>query len=361
VLYNLLVPLSDVWSIFNVFRYITFRTAYATLTALVITLIIAPFIIRKLKEMAFSMKSKGFEPATHKVKEGTPTMGGIMIVIAGTVSTLLWADLKNPYIWITIFTFVSYGIIGFVDDYIKTVKKNPKGLKARAKFWGQVFTGVIAIALIIYVDKGKTATVLAMPFLKTAVIDLSIFYFVFALFVIVGTSNAVNITDGLDGLAIAPSVISFGTLCFFVYFTGHSEFAHYLNIIYVKGSGELAVFCGAMVGAGLGFLWYNAFPASVFMGDVGSLSIGGAMGIVSVISKHELVLAIVGGVFVIETVSVILQVGFYKATHGKRLFRMAPIHHHFELKGWSETKITVRFWIISFVLALIALSTLKLR
>jgi phospho-N-acetylmuramoyl-pentapeptide-transferase len=314
-----------------------------------------------LKNMEFSMKAKGFEPSNHKVKEGTPTMGGIMIVIAGSVSTLLWADLSNAYVWITIFTFVSYGVIGFIDDYIKTVKKNPKGLSARMKFFGQVVTGCIAISLIITVDKGQTATVLAMPFLKRAVVDLSMFYFIFALFVIVGTSNAVNITDGLDGLAIAPSVISFGTLSFFVYFSGHSEFANYLNILYIKGSGELAVFCGAMVGAGLGFLWFNAFPANIFMGDVGSLSIGGAMGIVSVISKHEIILAIVGGVFVMETISVILQVGFFKATHGKRLFRMAPIHHHFELKGWSETKITVRFWIISFVLALIALSTLKLR
>ncbi|WP_022852006.1 phospho-N-acetylmuramoyl-pentapeptide-transferase [Limisalsivibrio acetivorans] len=361
MLYNLLTPLSDTVGILNVFRYITFRTAYATITALVITLIIGPFVIRKLKQLEFSMLSKEYGPKAHKSKEGTPTMGGVMIVIAGGLSTFLWADITNPYVWITLFTFFCYAAIGFRDDYIKTIKKKPGGISARAKFLGQVTTGVLAITFITIADKGNTATILAMPFFKNLVIDLGAFYFIFALFVLVGTSNAVNITDGLDGLAIAPSVISFGTLSFFVYLTGHKEFAGYLNILFVSGSGELAVFCGAMVGAGLGFLWFNAFPASVFMGDVGSLSIGGAMAVVAVITKHEIVLAIVGGIFVMETVSVILQVGFYKATKGKRLFRMAPIHHHFELKGWSETKITVRFWIISFVLALVALSTLKLR
>lgn len=361
MLYNLLVPLSEYLSFLNVFRYITFRTAYAAVTALAITLIVGPYVIRKLKDMSFNMKAKGYEPERHKVKEGTPTMGGIMIVGSAVLSTLLWADLRNPYIWIILFIFVAYGLLGFVDDYKKTIMKNPNGITARQKFMGQLVVAVIATFLILSVDKTGVSTKLALPFFKKIVLDLSIFYCALAVFIIIGTSNAVNLTDGLDGLAITPSIIAFGTIGFMTYMTGNYKFANYLNIIFVPGAGELAVFCGAMVGAGLGFLWFNAHPASVFMGDVGSLSIGGALAGVAVMAKHEVVLAIVGGVFVMETLSVILQVGYFKMTKGKRLFKMSPIHHHFELSGWSETKITVRFWIISFILALIALSTLKLR
>jgi len=361
VLYNLLVPLSEQISFFNVFRYITFRTAYATITALVLTLVIGPFIIKWLKSLEFSMLSKGFEPESHRAKEGTPTMGGIMMVISGALTTILWADLKNPYVWIVLFTFVFTGVIGFIDDYVKTVKKKPGGISAKQKFTGQLLVAILSVAFIVMADQSDSSTKLAMPFFKNFVVDLSYFYFIFAVFVIVGSSNAVNITDGLDGLAIVPSVIAFGTLALFVYLTGHFKFANYLNIIHIPGSGELAIFCGAMVGAGLGFLWFNAHPASIFMGDVGSLSIGAALATVAVITKHEIVLAIVGGVFVMETLSVIMQVGYFKATKGKRIFRMAPIHHHFELKGWNETKVTIRFWIISVVLALVALSTLKLR
>ncbi|MGD9808852.1 MAG: phospho-N-acetylmuramoyl-pentapeptide-transferase [Deferribacterales bacterium] len=361
MLYNLLVPLADQLSILNVFRYITFRAAYAAVTAMLITLIVGPYAIRRLRELSFNMKSKGYEPDRHKAKEGTPTMGGIIIVGSATITTLLWADLRNPYVWITLFVFVSYGFLGFVDDYKKTILKNPNGISARTKFMGQLVVAVAATAMLMQVDTSGNVTRLAMPFFKHLVIDLSYFYFVFALFVIIGTSNAVNLTDGLDGLAIAPSVIAFGTIGLFVYLTGHVKFADYLQIIYIRDAGELAIFCGAMVGAGLGFLWFNAHPASVFMGDVGSLAIGGALATVAVIAKHEIVLAIVGGIFVMETLSVIFQVGYFKMSGGKRLFRMAPIHHHFELSGWGETKIVIRFWIISIILALVALSTLKLR
>jgi len=361
VLYNLLVPLAEQLSILNVFRYITFRTAYAAVTAMILTLVVGPYVIRKLKELSFNMKSKGYEPETHKVKEGTPTMGGIIIVGTAVLSTLLWADLTNYYVWIVLFVFGAYGCLGFVDDYKKTILKNPEGISAKTKFMGQLVVAIAATAMIMLVDSDGHSTKLAMPFFKNLVVDLSYFYFVFAIFVIIGSSNAVNLTDGLDGLAIAPSIIAFGTICIFVYLTGHVKFADYLNIIYIRDVGELSIFCGAMVGAGLGFLWFNAHPATVFMGDVGSLSIGGALAAVAVIAKHEMVLAIVGGVFVMETLSVILQVGYYKVSGGKRLFRMAPIHHHFELSGWSETKVVVRFWIISIILALVALSTLKLR
>jgi len=361
VLYNLLYPLSEHFILFNVFKYITFRTAYAIITSLLISLFVGGYLINTLKEMQLSQKAKGYEPARHREKEGTPTMGGIMIILTALFSTLLWADLTNLYIWIVLFVFITTGVLGFADDYIKTVKKDPEGMKPSVKFSLQLVIAAFAVVSIIIVDESGDATKLALPFFKNMVFDLSFFYILFALFVIVGTSNAVNLTDGLDGLATMPSVIAFGTFILFSYVTGHVQFADYLQIIYVEGSGELAVFCGAMLGAGLGFLWYNTFPATVFMGDVGSLSIGAALATVAVITKHEIVLAIVGGVFVIETVSVIMQVGFFKVTKGRRLFRMAPIHHHFELKGWEEPKIIVRFWILAFMLAMIAISTLKLR
>lgn len=359
--YNLLYPLNEYFSIFNIFRYITFRTAYAIITAFVLSILLAPFVIEKLKSLQLSQKVKGYEPERHKEKEGTPTMGGLLIIFCSVISTILWADITNIYIWIVLMVFIFTALVGFVDDYIKTVKKNPEGLRGRLKFIGQLVIAAVGTYYIINADTSHVATTLTLPFFKNFMLDMSYFYIFFAMFIIVGTSNAVNLTDGLDGLAIMPTVIAFGTFILFAYLTGHAKFSQYLNITYVSGSGELAIFCGSMMGAGLGFLWFNAFPASVFMGDVGSLPIGASLGTVAVITKHEIVLAIVGGVFVIETISVILQVGFFKATKGKRLFRMAPIHHHYELKGWSEPKIIVRFWIISVVLALIALSTLKLR
>ncbi|MBZ4672652.1 MAG: Phospho-N-acetylmuramoyl-pentapeptide-transferase [Deferribacteraceae bacterium] len=361
MLYNLLYPLSEYISIFNVFKYITFRTAYAILTSLALSLYLGPVVIEKLRSLQLSQKTKGYEPETHKAKEGTPTMGGIFIILSAAISTILWADLKNPYVWIILFAFAGTGMIGFYDDYIKTVQKNPEGISPRLKFILQLAIAIIVALSVMYVDRGVNSTKLTFPFFKNLVVDLSYFYAVLAVFIIVGASNAVNLTDGLDGLATMPSVIAFGTFIIFAYVAGNVKFANYLQIIYVPGAGELAIFCGSLVGAGLGFLWFNAYPASVFMGDVGSLSLGAALGTVAVIVKQEIVLAIVGGLFVIETVSVILQVGFFKATKGKRLFRMAPIHHHFELKGWQEPKIIVRFWIVSLVLALIALSTLKLR
>ncbi|MCA1927319.1 MAG: phospho-N-acetylmuramoyl-pentapeptide-transferase [Calditerrivibrio sp.] len=361
MLYNLLYPLSEYFSIFNVFKYITFRTAYAIITALVISLFITPILIKILKHLQLSQKTKGYEPERHKVKEGTPTMGGLGILLSALISTLLWADLRNIYIWVIVFVMFGTGLIGFFDDYIKTIKKNPEGLHPRGKFWGQVVVGTIAVLAIHFVDKSGYSSKLAFPFFKNLILDLGYFYILFGIFIIVGTSNAVNLTDGLDGLAIMPTVIAFGTFIIFAYVTGHAKISAYLQIINVQGAGEVSVFCGAMVGAGLGFLWFNAYPASLFMGDVGSLPLGATLGTVAIITKHEIVLAIVGGVFVLETISVMLQVGFFKMTKGKRLFRMAPIHHHFELKGWSEPKIIVRFWIISFILALIALSTLKLR
>jgi len=361
MLYNIFYPLHDYYPIFNVFRYITFRSVYALITAFFISLVLGPWVISYLKNLKLSQKFKGYEPECHKVKEGIPTMGGVLIILSTVFATLLWADLKNVYIWIIFLVFISTSILGFIDDYIKTVRGQPNGIKARVKFLYQSVIACIAVYFIIKVNSTGNATILLFPFFKNMVFDLGFYYYFFAIFVIVGTSNAVNLTDGLDGLAIMPSVIAFGTFVLFSYLTGHIAFSEYLNIEYIRGSGELAVFCSAMVGSGLGFLWFNAFPASVFMGDLGSLPIGSALGTIAVITKQEILLAIVGIVFVIETISVILQVGFFKATKGKKLFKMAPIHHHFELKNWSEPKIIVRFWIISFIFALLALSTLKLR
>lgn len=361
MLYNLLYPLSDYFAIFNVFKYITFRTAYAIITSFLFALIFGPIIINYLKKLHIEQRVKGYEPERHKVKEGTPTMGGFLIIISVTLSALLWSDLRNIYVWAITFVFISMGALGFIDDYIKTFKHNPAGLKAKTKLFYEILISLAVVYLIIKIDSTGNSTKLALPFFKDLVFDLGYFYYFVAVFVIVGTANAVNLTDGLDGLAIMPSVIAFGTFIVFVYVAGNVKFSDYLNILYVRNCGELAIFCGAMVGGGLGFLWFNTYPASVIMGDMGSLSIGGALGTVSLISKQEIVLAIVGFVFVMETLSVILQIGFFRATKGKRLFKMAPIHHHFEMKNWSEPKIIVRFWIISFVFALIALSTLKLR
>lgn len=359
MLFHLLYPLNDMWPVFNVFRYITFRTIYAAVTALSIILIFGPWFMRIMCEMQMGQIIRDDGPAIHHTKAGTPSMGGILIIGSILIATLLWADLKNLYVWISILILVGYGIIGLVDDLLKIWKKNAKGLSGRLKLVGQIVFVFLAAGLI--AAHGKWDTHLSIPFFKNFQPDLGIMYGLFALLVVVGTSNAVNLTDGLDGLAAGPFIIAAAVYTLFTYLAGHSTLAQYLQIPSVPGAGELAVFCGAMVGAGLGFLWYNTYPAQIFMGDVGSLSLGGALGTVAVLSKQEMLLVIVGGIFVIEALSVILQVLYFKTTGGKRIFRMAPIHHHFELKGWKEPKVIVRFWIISILLGLLAISTLKLR
>ncbi len=361
MLYNLLYPLAEYFSVFNVFRYITFRAAYAIVTSMLIMLIFGTVATELLKKWKLAQQTKGFEPARHKAKEGTPTMGGLIIVAASVISTVMWSDLNNRYVWIVLLIYVGFAAIGFADDYIKTIKRNPLGISGRTKFIAQSVVALLGITLIVTTDKSGNMFSLMMPFFKNVALNLSWIYIFLAWFIIVGTSNAVNLTDGLDGLAIMPAVISFGAFAILAYIAGNVIYTDYLSIFYVKGASEVAIFCGAMVGAGLGFLWFNSYPASIFMGDVGSLSIGGALGAVAVIAKQEVLLALVGGLFVLETMSVILQVGYFKLTHGKRLFRMAPLHHHFELKGWSEPKIIVRFWIVSVIFAIVAMSTLKLR
>ncbi len=362
MLYHLLYPLADEVGAFNVFRYLTFRTAGAMITALIVSFIIGPYLISHLKS-----KQNGGQPIredgpeTHILtKQGTPTMGGLLILIALSVSTVLWADLKNGFVWVALGVTIAFGAIGFLDDYMKITRRQSRGLPGKLKL---VLETVIAAAAVIWVMKimpGDLATVMAVPFFKDILIDLGWFFVAFAVLVIVGASNAVNLTDGLDGLAIGPVMIAAGVFALIAYLVGNSVFANYLQLRHVPGSGELAVFSGALIGAGMGFLWFNAPPAKVFMGDTGSLSLGGALGVVSVITKHELVLAIVGGLFVLETVSVIVQVASFKLT-GRRVFRMAPLHHHFEKKGWAESTIVIRFWIIAAILALAGLSTLKLR
>ncbi|CAN2042782.1 phospho-N-acetylmuramoyl-pentapeptide-transferase [Candidatus Magnetomoraceae bacterium gMMP-15] len=359
MIYHLLYPLHESFSVFNVFRYITFRTIYAALTALLICFFLGPWVINKLKSLQIAQYIQDDGPESHYSKAGTPTMGGSLIVFAVVISTLLWANLTNHYIWIVIMVILGYAAIGFTDDYLMLIRKQNKGLSAKVKFYLQLMIAFVAGGLIYGIP--SFATEVSIPFFKYFAPDLGWGYIFFAVFVIVGTSNAVNLTDGLDGLAIGPVIIAAFTYMMFAYVAGHIKIAEYLQIHYVAGSGELAVFLGALAGAGIGFLWYNAYPAQIFMGDVGSLPLGAILGTVAVITKQEILLALVGGLFVIETLSVILQVGFFKITHGRRIFKMAPIHHHFELKGWSEPKIIVRFWIISVILALISLSTLKLR
>ncbi len=358
MLYHLLFPLHVDYSFFNVFRYITFRTIYAAITALMLCFVIGPWLIRELGSHQIGQTIRRDGPERHLSKEGTPTMGGLLIVLATVIPTLLWANLGNPYIWIAVFVTVGFGTIGFIDDYKKVVRKDPEGLTPSRKFLGQLALAGVA-ATLIYLDIGIQDKV-SIPFFKKLNPSLGILYIPFVILVIVGASNAVNLTDGLDGLAIGPSIISAGTYMLFAYLAGHIKIANYLQVQYVPGVGELTIFCGAMAGAGIGFLWYNTYPAQVFMGDTGSLSIGAALGVVAVMVKQEIVLVLVGGVFVMEALSVILQVYSYKTTR-KRIFRMAPIHHHFELKGWPEPKIIVRFWIISIILALLAISTLKIR
>jgi phospho-N-acetylmuramoyl-pentapeptide-transferase len=358
MLYHLLFPLASSYKLFNVFKYLTFRTIYAMITALIVAFIIGPWVIRRLEALQARQVIRTDGPESHLKKQGTPTMGGVLILAAIIIPTLLWADLTNVYIWLTLFIISGYGLIGFVDDYKKVVEKNPKGLSPKQKmFWQVLLAG--AAGVFLYNLSGFT-TDLYFPLFKRLHPDLGLFFIPFVTLVIVGASNAVNLTDGLDGLAIGPVSINAATYLLFTYIAGNAKLSGYLQIPYVPGSGELAVLCGAMVGAGLGFLWYNSYPAEVFMGDVGSLSLGGGLGILAVITKQELLLVIVGGVFVVEALSVIFQVGSYKY-RGKRIFRMAPIHHHFELKGVAEPKIIVRFWIITIILALVAISTLKLR
>ncbi|MBF8257971.1 MAG: phospho-N-acetylmuramoyl-pentapeptide-transferase [Actinobacteria bacterium] len=358
MLYHLLFPLHADYSFFNIFRYITFRTIYAAITALLMCFVIGPWLIRKLGAHQIGQTIRRDGPESHLSKEGTPTMGGLLIVLATVIPTLLWANLGNTYIWIAVFVMLGFGTIGFFDDYRKVVKKDSKGLPPRTKFLLQILLAAVA-ATLIYLDVGIQDKV-SIPFFKKLNPSLGFLYIPFVILVIVGASNAVNLTDGLDGLAIGPSIISAGTYMLFAYLAGHIKIANYLQVQYVPGAGELTIFCGAMAGAGIGFLWYNTYPAQVFMGDTGSLSLGAALGVVAVMVKQEIVLALVGGVFVMEAISVILQVYFFKTTR-KRIFRMAPVHHHFELAGWAEPKIIVRFWIISIILALLAISTLKIR
>lgn len=359
MVYHLLYPLHDVFSAFNVFRYITFRTIYATITAMAIVFLLGPWLIRKLQYLNISQPIRDDGPDSHQAKQGTPTMGGILIIFSVVTSTLLWANLTVEYVWFALLVTVGYGIIGFMDDYSKLVRKNSRGIPGKIRLAGEIAIALF-VSTLLYLKPGFSSSI-TIPFFKTILPDLGWGYIILATFIIVGAANAVNLTDGLDGLATGPAIICFLTYLFFAYFAGNVKIANYLQIPYVAGTGELAVFCGAMAGAGLGFLWYNAYPAQVFMGDVGSLSLGGALGTLAVATKQEILLAVVGGIFVLETVSVIFQVGWFKISNGKRIFRMAPLHHHFELKGWAEPKVIVRFWIISGILALLAISTLKIR
>ena len=345
---------------FAVFQYLTLRGVFGVLTALVMSLWLGPKMIRMLRDLQIGQSVRTDGPQTHLAKSGTPTMGGALILASISISTLLWADLSNRYVWIVLLVTLLFGAIGWVDDYRKVVEKNSRGLPGRWKYFWQSVFGLGAALVLYFTAQTPAETALIVPFLKDISIPLGAGFVVLTYFVIVGTSNAVNLTDGLDGLAILPTVLVGGALGIFAYLSGHINFAEYLFIPYVPCVGELIIFCGALVGAGLGFLWFNTYPAQVFMGDVGALALGAALGTVAVITRQEIVLFIMGGVFVVETLSVVIQVLSFKLT-GKRVFRMAPIHHHFELKGWPEPRVIVRFWIITVVLVLIGLATLKLR
>ncbi len=358
MLYNLLYPLSDEFTVLNVFRYITFRTVWALVMALVVSILVGPHMIRWLTKIKCGQQIHE-DVKAHQNKAGTPTMGGVLIAFAVCTSVLMWADLSNPYIWMTLLVFLGFGAVGFMDDYLKVVRHHNKGLSARAKFLGQLV--VAGVAMYLLVVEPAYSTNLAFPFFKNINPDLGYLYIPFAMLVMMGSSNAVNLTDGLDGLATGPMVIAGLVFAVFIYVTGNARFAQYLQVAYIPGVGEVAVFCGALVGACLGFLWFNAYPAQIFMGDVGSLSLGGVLGFLAVLCKQELLLVVVGGLYVLETMSVIIQVGFFKMSGGKRVFRMAPLHHHYELKGVPESKIIIRFWIMSAMFGLMALSALKLR
>lgn len=345
---------------FNVFNYLTMRAILGALTALIISFIVGPRMIRHLSANQLGQPVRKDGPETHRLKAGTPTMGGTLILTAITVSTVLWADLENAYIWVVLFVTLSFGVIGYVDDYKKLVLQNPAGMSAKQKFFWQSSAALVAAIALYVMATDDVQTSLLIPYFKNLSIPLGMFQIVVTYFFIVGFSNAVNLTDGLDGLAIMPTVLIGGALGLFAYVTGHANFSEYLGIPYVAGTGEVMVFCAAMAGAGLGFLWFNTYPAQVFMGDIGALSLGASLGVVAVVVRQEIVLAIMGGVFVVETLSVIIQVVSFKLT-GKRVFRMAPLHHHFELKGWAEPKVIVRFWIITVILVLIGLASLKIR
>ena len=345
---------------FGVFRYITLRGIMGILTALGLSLFLGPWLIKRLKEKQIGQAIRDDGPQSHLSKAGTPTMGGALILLSIAISTLLWSDLSSRYVWVTLIVTLIFGAVGWVDDWRKVVEKNPRGLPARWKYFWQSIAGIGAAVVLYMTAQSPIETQLILPFFKDVAIDMGIFFIVFTYFVIVGSSNAVNLTDGLDGLAIMPTVMVGAALGVCAYLAGNVNFAKYLHIPYIAGAGELVVFCAAIVGAGIGFLWFNTYPAQVFMGDVGSLALGAALGVVAVIVRQEIVLFIMGGIFVAETVSVILQVASFKMT-GKRIFRMAPLHHHYELKGWPEPRVIVRFWIITIILVLIGLATLKIR
>jgi phospho-N-acetylmuramoyl-pentapeptide-transferase len=360
MLYHLLYPLHNVFSGFNVFKYITFRSAGAALTALIVSFALGPWMIARLRRLKVGQYVRDDGPQTHLCKQNTPTMGGILIIAALVCSALLWSDLSNKYVWVVLFATLAFGGIGLWDDYLKVVKKQSTGLRAREKFGLQIAASLVIGLFLCYFAGDPNAAHLSVPFLKKLAIDLGWFYIPFAVIVMVGSSNAVNLTDGLDGLATGLVGIAATANAVIVYLGGNRVISEYLKIQYIPGSGELTVFCGALLGTSLGFLWYNAHPAEVFMGDTGSLSLGGALGALALVTKHELILIIVGGIFVAEAVSVMLQVASYKLT-GKRIFKMAPIHHHFEQLGWPESKVIVRFWIVGIILALVSLGSLKLR
>jgi phospho-N-acetylmuramoyl-pentapeptide-transferase len=360
MLYKLLIGLQDIWSPFNVFRYITFRTALAVLTAALVTFVLGPFIIKRLKQFSLTDQVREDTPEQRKSKAGTPTMGGVIIALSIFTAVLCWGDLSNLYIMVMLFALAAFGGIGFMDDYLKVSKRNSRGLNARTKFGLQILAALVIGLFLYFNPRDPYADMLSVPFFKKWLFDFGVMYIPFSILVMVGSSNAVNLTDGMDGLAIgliAIATLANGAL---VYISGNRILADYLQVLYLPLTGELTIFCGALFGAAVGFLWFNAYPADVFMGDVGSLGLGGVLGTLAVISKQEIVLAIVGGIFVMETLSVVMQVASFKLT-GKRIFRMAPIHHHFELLGWPEPKIIVRFWIVGIVLALLSLATLKVR
>ncbi len=361
--YHLLYPLHEYWSAFNVFKYITFRSAYATVTALLICFLLGGKVIARLRAMQIGEEIREEGPASHQKKKGTPTMGGVLVLAAIVLPTLLWADLSNRYVLLALLSTVWMGAIGFIDDYLKVVKKRRKGMIGRFKLAGQVSYGLLLGLVLLATSHGDpNLTKTAVPFLKSPhLIDWGWFYVPLVILVVTGASNAVNLTDGLDGLAIGLSSLAFAAYAVLAYLSGHAAFAQYLNMPHLPLAGELTIYCASVVGAGLGFLWFNAHPAKVFMGDTGSLALGGALGTVAILVKREFLLVVLGGMFVAEAVSVMLQVMYFKRTGGKRLFRMAPLHHHFELSGWSETQVTVRFWIIGILLLLLGMSSIKLQ
>ncbi len=360
--YHLIYPLHQYWSVLNVFKYITFRAAYATVTALLIAFIFGGWVIRKLEQMQIGETIRSDGPQHHQKKSGTPTMGGVLVLAAIVVPTLLWADLGNRYVLLALAGTIWMGAIGFIDDYLKVIKKRPKGMIGRFKLVGQVTYGLLlGLVLVTGSGGGDLATSSTVPFFKNALVDWSWLYIPLVVLVVTGTSNAVNLADGLDGLAIGLSSLAFGGFAVLAYLSGHAGFAQYLNMLFIPEAGELTVYCAAVVGSGLGFLWFNAHPARIFMGDTGSLALGGALGTVAILVKREFLLVVIGGMFVVEALSVMLQVVYFKRSGGKRIFRMAPLHHHFELGGWSETQVVVRFWIVGILLLLLGMSSIKLQ